>query len=468
MHRPASVSRLFALIFTLAIGGILFSTRGALTDSVVPVTSLSALSSNDSVAWSQLGADGTSLLSTINTNSLSTNAITGTLVGSGSLTAVVCPASPCSWGSSSSGGFNAGDALIWTSDTANGGNGPLKLAFNTAVNGAGALIQGDGPGQFTAQIQAFNGTTSLGTFTTTSDVSGDAVFLGVVDNTAAHITSVVYSLVAPCVGACSDFAIDTLFIKNSGGPTPTATGTTNATPAATATGSPTATPTETATVGPTPLPTTSMLGVPALMNFGNVDASGSSKLHKVSIVNKGTVNALVGIVSVPSGFSMVSDLCSNQTILPKKSCPMMVQFAPTTPGPGSGSVSAPYNGGTATVSLSGNGTPVSIKAPTTVVFAPVAAGSMGNPKLVTFINLSKTATVQMGSAPTPGGPFSIASDTCSGMPIGPRGKCIIGLQFAAPQDAASKSVVPGTLDVSFTYGLNAGLVPTISLMGKVK
>ena len=200
MHRPESIGRLFGLIFLLAIGGILFSSRGAMTDSLVEVTSLGALSANDSVTWSQLGADGTSLLSTINANSAGAIAVTGTLVASGSLTAVVCPASSCSWGSPGSVGFNAGDTVIWTSDTANGGNGPLKLAFGTSVKGAGAMIQADGPAQFTAQIQAFNGNTSLGSFTATSDTNGDAVFLGAVDNTAAHITSVVYSLTA-CTGA---------------------------------------------------------------------------------------------------------------------------------------------------------------------------------------------------------------------------------------------------------------------------
>ena len=216
MHRPASVGRLLGLIFILAIGGVLFSTHGAMTDSLTQVTSLASLNSNDSVAWSQVGPDATLLSTSFNANSVGGIAITGTLAGSGSLTSVVCPASQCSWGSPGSGGFNAGDTVIWTSDTANGGNGPLTLAFSKSVAGAGAIIQADGPAQFTAQIQAFNGNNSLGSFNTTSDTDGDAVFLGVLDNTAAHITSVVYSLTA-CTGACTDFAIDTLFINTSGG-----------------------------------------------------------------------------------------------------------------------------------------------------------------------------------------------------------------------------------------------------------
>jgi hypothetical protein len=214
-----------------------------------------------------------------------------------------------------------------------------------------------------------------------------------------------------------------------------------------------------------------MLGVPASINFGNVDASSSSKAHKLSIMNKGTVNALVGVVSVPSGFAISpgTDLCSNQTVLPKKSCGMMLQFSPTGLGPMSGSLSVPYNGATpVSVGLSGNGTAVSLKAPTTVVFAPVAAGSTGATKLITFTNMSRTATVLMGNTPSPGIPFNIASDTCSGMSVAPRGRCMIGLQFSAPQGAASRSTVPGTLNVSFSYGLNPGSVPPISLTGRVR
>jgi hypothetical protein len=468
MHRPASVGRLFGLIFIVAAGGILFSSRGALTDSLVRVTDLGSLGSNDSVAWSQLGADTTSLSSTINANLQHSNPITGTLAASGSVTSVVCPASQCSWGSPGKGGFTSGDTVIWTSDTANGGNGPLKIAFNSGVKGAGAMIQADGPAQFTAQIQAFNGTALIGAFTTNSDASGDAVFLGALDNTAAHITSVVYSLTS-CTGACSDFAIDTLFINSaSSGPTPTSTGTVVPTPTATATAAATAT--ATATIVPTPVQTTTMLGAPSSINFGNVDASSSSKPHKVTVTNKGTVNAVVGSVTVPSGFSKApgSDFCSNQTVFPKKSCTMMLQFSPTATGPESGLLSVAYNGGTATVSLSGNATPVFLRAPPSVVFAPVAAGTMGTPKIVSITNMSKTATVQIGGPPILSGPFSIASDMCSGVAVLPKGKCTIGLQFSAPQDSPSKSTVPGTLGISFTYGSNPGLAPTVSLMGRVR
>lgn len=447
MRKPASMRRLFVLTLMLAVGAVLFSTRGAFTDSLIKVTSPGALGADDSVTWTQIGADSTQLSSSFNATSTGGIAVAGTLAGSGSQISMVCPTSPCSWSSTDVAGFSAGDCLIWTSDTANGGNGPLKLAFNQSVMGAGALIQADGPGQFTAQVQAFNGTTSLGTFTTTSDTNGDAVFLGVVDNTAANITSVVYSLTA-CTGPCTDFAIDTLSLNTSGGvsgPTPTATAT-----------------------GPTPVATTSIVPAPATINFGNVDASGASKAHKVSFVNKGTVNAVLGSVSVPAGFATVSgtDLCSGQTVLPKKSCTMMLQFTPSAPGAVAESVSAPYNGAPATVSVSGNGTTVMLKMPKSMNFPPVLPGMTGKPKSVTITNLSKTASVVLSSMVV-NGQFTTASDLCSNATLGPKTHCVISLEFA-PISGATTGATGGSMDFGYTFGSNSGAPQAVTLSGNVK
>ena len=57
----------------------------------------------------------------------------------------------------------------------------------------------------------------------TSDVSGDATFIGVLDSTAANITKVTFSLTS-CSGDCTDFAIDTVSLNVPGGATPTANG----------------------------------------------------------------------------------------------------------------------------------------------------------------------------------------------------------------------------------------------------
>ncbi|HWX26847.1 MAG TPA: hypothetical protein VNZ53_05325, partial [Steroidobacteraceae bacterium] len=134
-----------------AIVLILFATALARADSVAVVTSLGGLSANDTIVWSQLGADATDLPAT--KGFTSTHGLTGsvTLVGPHSLVAVVCPETLCSWNLAGLSGFSAGDSLIWTADTGNSGNGPLTVNFTSQnVAGAGAFIQSDGPAQFTA------------------------------------------------------------------------------------------------------------------------------------------------------------------------------------------------------------------------------------------------------------------------------------------------------------------------------
>src|ERR1700730_13313033 len=224
--------------FGAALVLIMFATA-ARADSVAVVTSLGGLSANDTIVWSQLGADATDLSAT--PPFTSTHGLTGsvTLAGPHSLVAVVCPETLCSWNLAGLSGFSAGDSLIWTADTGNSGNGPLTVNFTSKnVAGAGAFIQSDGPAQFTASIQAFKGGTSLGSFPVLSDVSGDATFIGVLDSTAANITKVTFSITS-CTGDCTDFAIDTVSLNVPGGATPT--------PSATATPTLTATPTKTAT-----------------------------------------------------------------------------------------------------------------------------------------------------------------------------------------------------------------------------
>src|SRR6202166_3123910 len=210
-----------------ALSGLMLPSFFAATicraDSMLAVTNLAAQNANDAIHWSQLGADATVLGASFAATSVNGISITVTLAGPHSLLAIECPASLCS---GIGVGFNAGDSLVWTSDLGNGGNGPLTLGVSTAVSGVGAFIQPDGPSQFTAQVQVFNGATSLGTFPVTSNANGDATYIGVIDQTGANISSAVFSITS-CQGACTDFAIDTVNLNRptGGSPTPTATAT---------------------------------------------------------------------------------------------------------------------------------------------------------------------------------------------------------------------------------------------------
>jgi len=79
-----------------------------------------------------------------------------------------------------------------------------------------ALIQADEPGQFTEQIQAFNGSTLLGSFSVTSHATGMR-FMSAFWTRPERTTSVTFSLTA-CGSAdancvLSDFGLDTVFLN---------------------------------------------------------------------------------------------------------------------------------------------------------------------------------------------------------------------------------------------------------------
>jgi hypothetical protein len=182
---------------------------------LVQVATPGALAPNDSVDWSQHGGDQTSIFQNLTWQSLNSLTITSSLAGGNGTVARVCPAAPsCSWTTSGT-GMSAGDYLFWASDP-NQGTGALTLSF-PLLSGVGFWIQADAVGQFTAQIQAFNGSTLEGTFTATSDANGDPVFLGVrSDNIATNITKVVISLTSCGFKNCdlNDFAIGSLLLRD--------------------------------------------------------------------------------------------------------------------------------------------------------------------------------------------------------------------------------------------------------------
>jgi hypothetical protein len=197
-----------------AIAMLLLATCAAWAqDNVVQITSLGQLIPNTNIQWSQLGGDQFQLGATAAVTSANKIAATVTLAGAGSVISVVCAAPPpnsvnCSWNN----GFTAGDSLLWATNAWTGGNGPVTIAFASGIMGVGTFIQADSPGQFTASVQAYNGTTPLGpAFTMQSDAAGDPVYLGLNDTTGPNVTSVAYSLTACAVqGNCNDVAIDQL------------------------------------------------------------------------------------------------------------------------------------------------------------------------------------------------------------------------------------------------------------------
>ena len=165
---------------------------------------------NDFVYWNQLGPDGTAIPNGFNATSVGGIGVTGhfTQGGAGEVR-VECPFTNCGW----AGNFAPGVSLLWTNSP---GQGPLTLDFSQGVAGAGFQIQADFYGQFSAQLQAFDGATLLGTFFATGNSNGaennSAIFLGVQDLTGADITSIKLGTFN-CALDCKDFAINELWLN---------------------------------------------------------------------------------------------------------------------------------------------------------------------------------------------------------------------------------------------------------------
>jgi hypothetical protein len=160
---------------------------GAGRAGIISVTSPAILAPNDSIDWGQLGPDSAAISSP--------QAVTS----GGGLGASVSTTDPQGFirfdqGNDWHGNFAPGDRLI---DNYSGGMFPLTVAFASPVRGAGANIEPDEQTTFTATIEAFDGSTSLGTFTeagvSNGSADGSAIFIGVLD-TNAEITSIVFGL----------------------------------------------------------------------------------------------------------------------------------------------------------------------------------------------------------------------------------------------------------------------------------
>jgi hypothetical protein len=348
------VIRLCGLVVLLSLATTAWS------DTMTGVSSKSSQGSNDSVLWSQLGADATVLAASVKATSGTGVAVNVAFAGANSLASAVCAAAPtCSWSGT---GFAAGDRIIWTADAAAGGTGPVSLSFGTSVSGAGALIQADEPGQFTAQIQAFNGSTLLGSFSVTSNATGDAVYVGILDQTGANITSVTFSLTAcgsaDASCALSDFGLDTVFLNVGSG-----SGTT-------------------------------VSLTPTSLNFGAVAVGVPSPGQRVTLKNSGTAALAISSIAITgtnsTEFIKTATTCG-ASLAVKAACTISVDFKPAATGARSAAISIIDNGNGSPqqVPLSGAGTTAKF-APASLSFGDVATG-VSVATAITLTNIGTTA-----------------------------------------------------------------------------
>ncbi len=517
----SQVSRLCGLVVLLSLATVAWS------DTTTGVSSQASQGSNDSVHWSQLGADGTILASSVGATSAGGVSVNVGLAGPNSISSAVCAASPtCSWSGT---GFASGDQVIWTSDASAGGNGPLKLMFGTSVSGAGALIQADEPGQFTAEIQAFNGVTLLGSFTVKSNTNGDAVYIGILDQTGPNITSVTFSLTA-CGSAdancvLSDFAIDTVFLNVPSGSfglsltlAGTGSGSVSSSPAGitcpstcsanfasgtvvtlTATAAAgstfagwsaacsgtgtcsvtmTAAKAVTATFNPSSSPAVTL--TPTSLNFGAVATGVTSPIKTVTLKNSGKATLTITSIAITgtnSGDFPETTTCTS-SLAAGAACIIKVQFKPSATGARSASVSITDNaaGSPQQVPLSGTGTTAKL-VPTPLGFGTLAVGLTSPVKKVTLTNIG-TTTMTISSIAVTGAEaadFPETATTCTSS-LAAAASCTVSLTFKPSTTGARSANLTVTDNAAGSpqqvplngTGTTAELTPTSQSFGSVK
>ena len=168
-------------------------------------TNVACVSPNDNVGWSSFGPPGT-VWSTAQHWTSTYNS--GAIGVAGPPTNFTSMQQSVSW----DGNFTPGDWLIWNQDINNftGNAGPIGVVFNTPVSAAGAQIQADFFGAFTATIcdQAGNCFSEAGNSNSNSD--GSAIFIGIANDPG--ITFLTFSVVD--INGNNDEAIDTVFFQN--------------------------------------------------------------------------------------------------------------------------------------------------------------------------------------------------------------------------------------------------------------
>lgn len=394
-----------ALVSIVAVGV-------ARADTLTQITTSALQAANDTLSWSQKGADGTVLPVSFTATTALANSVTVGLGAANSAISTVCTATPCSWTGT---GFTAGHSLLWTSDAGNGGSGPVTLTFSKSVSGAGALVQSDLPGAFTSEIQVYNGATLLATYTVASDAAGDPVYLGAKDSSGPNISKVVFSLTT-CPSLCTDFGLDTVNVN-----------------AATAAPAVTLTPTS--------------------LTFASTTVGTTTAAQLVTIKNSGTATLNLTSETI-TGTNVTSFIKSattcGTTLAAASTCTVSVEFKPAAAGALTALLSVADNasGSPQTATLSGTGTAVAAPAvsltPASIPFPTIAVGATSAAQVVTLKNTG-TATLTISSIALGGtNPTSFVEIGTCGTSLAATASCSLYIGFKP----ASAVALSGTLSVT--------------------
>jgi outer membrane protein assembly factor BamB len=192
-------------------------------------------------------------------------------------------------------------------------------------------------------------------------------------------------------------------------------------------------------------------------DFGTLPDGTSSPPTTFTVTNFGSSatsaisDALGG--AEPSQFHVGPDTCNGAVLAGGASCNVEVEFAPTTPGAATATMTvSAATGGSVDATLSGTGNPLTIH-PEVRDFGSVLDGTSSRRAVFTVTNGSSTTlTPTIGSLA--GSPFTARADTCSGATLVAGATCSVAVVFT-PTGVGRASAL---LSVSGTPAVLAGAV----------
>ena len=203
---------------------------------------------------------------------------------------------------------------------------------------------------------------------------------------------------------------------------------------------------------------------PSPVDFGNVPLNQSSSMWLV-VTNNGTTSLTIGTVAgvdpLAAPFSILSDNCSNSTVVAGGNCSIQLLFIPTVTGlltdtfdiPSNDPATPSYN-----VSVSGTGATGSLSVGSANMGSATIGTTVTKAVVVNNIGGVNLTIGTIGVSDPLGAPFSLIGNTCNGATLAPATTCELTLGFSPTVEGAASD----TFDIPSNDPSNPVTTVTVS------
>ncbi len=202
-----------------------------------------------------------------------------------------------------------------------------------------------------------------------------------------------------------------------------------------------------------------------LIPFGDIETTATPADETVTVTNDGDADLTINQITQPAApFSVLSDMCSSQTLAPAANCTLTVRFEPATTGAFNASFDIPSddpNDNSITMNLTGTGVVPAITVTNSIPFGDVTVAPAPPVDVIITVISSGTSDLIIGPLSQPAAPFSILNDTCSNVTLVPTDNCTFTARFAP----SSAGPFIGSFDIPSNDPLNASSTVNVSGTG---